>query len=120
VTDGAMQAMADEALALVTRVVTRGESTSLTPALGVGIRTRMFPPIDQLITGFDGECCLASNCTVPLGKARQAIGAIDAFFNEDDSLIQRHCIFATRIFLAVRDLVGVEPIIYWRDAMRLL
>jgi FAD/FMN-containing dehydrogenase len=117
ITDGATQGIADASLDLVLDALRPFGGKSLPPALGIGIRTQLFPPIDQLITGIDGECCFPSNCTVPLGKAREAIGAIDAFFRENEALMQKHGVFATRIFLTVKDLFGVEPIIYWRDAM---
>lgn len=84
-------------------------------AFMLALRANPFNPIEKLIMGPSGECSFPSNCVVPLSRGPDLAQALDTFFADNENYMQAHGLQAARLYLQVKGMFGVEPIIYWPD-----
>jgi D-lactate dehydrogenase (cytochrome) len=99
------------------RSVRRLGGRPISPALAYGLRARPFVPIATLILGMDGECSIPTNCTVPLERAAEARRGVDEFFRRNRTDMERYGVTHTYLMLMLGNLFGIEPILYWQDAI---
>jgi D-lactate dehydrogenase (cytochrome) len=115
--DGINQAGADASMRPVRALARRVGGTPLPCGLGIAMRAQPFFPIDNLIVGREGESCFPSNCTVALSQGMAVKRALDEFFGAQAGYMREHGLTCTRLYIAIRNAFGVEPIIYWKDRM---
>jgi D-lactate dehydrogenase (cytochrome) len=93
----------------------RAMRAALPGTLAMANRLDPFRPVDQLIIGAGGENSIPSNCLVPLARAEETVRQLEAFFLDNQQLMQRHGIFETRLYIVVDHVFGIEPVLYWKD-----
>jgi D-lactate dehydrogenase (cytochrome) len=118
-TDGATPAIARAHMRMVRRVARAHGGTPLPRTLAIALRAAPFYPVERLIVGFGRENnTFPSNRLVALSNAQRAYDTATRYFAEHASVMQAHGLKHTIIFKHVHNNVfGIEPIIYWRDAM---
>src|SRR5690606_25474724 len=58
-----------------------------------------------------------SNFSVPLSRGQELAAESRAFFAENANEMRRHGVYSTTIFLSLKGMFGMEPIIYWPDRL---
>lgn len=102
---------------LKTMAVKRG-GRNLPPALAIVMRSMPFQPVERLIVGWQAENnSFPSNRTVRYSDAHALSRLVQDFWSENRALMTRHGIVVTELYLIVNATFGIEPIIYWRDAV---
>jgi D-lactate dehydrogenase (cytochrome) len=99
----------------------RGFGARRLPAgIGIALRAQPFFEIGTLMVGLDGASSFPSNFTVPLSRARELSRAANEFFAENAAAMQAHGVYWTTLYLCLKGVFGMEPIIYWPDRLNVL
>jgi D-lactate dehydrogenase (cytochrome) len=93
--------------------------TPLPPGLAIVMRAHPFYPVERLIVGaFEENNTFPTNRVTSPSHARALYAAAEGYFTERADFMTRHGLKHTIIFISVRNTdFGIEPIIYWRDAV---
>ncbi|MCC7083370.1 MAG: FAD-binding oxidoreductase [Burkholderiales bacterium] len=116
--DGYDQRGADRAVRDI-RAIARGHGgTALPPALPLALRMNPFMPVETLIVGYGTRNnSVPTNRIVAYSQAHELARAVDGFFARHAGLMRTSGIEHTALWVGSGCTIGVEPIIYWRDAM---
>lgn len=117
VVEGFDQCVADRGVKVVKRIGKRYGGKLLPPSMPMMLRVDPYQPVERLILGVNNEIGLPSHCNVPLSKAHEFVSALDNYFRENKSLMQKHRIIVTTVYLAEKSLFGPEPVLYWSDSL---
>ena len=119
IVDANDQVIARRHMREVRKVATSMGGRPLPPVLTIALRAMPFYPVERLIVGaYEENNTFPSNRITSLSRARELYDTAVAFFDENKDLMQQHGLKHTIIFMCVHnDNFGIEPIIYWRDAM---
>ncbi|MCC7411151.1 MAG: FAD-binding oxidoreductase [Gammaproteobacteria bacterium] len=118
VVDGYDAAAARRQLREVKRLATALGATPLPPGLAIASRAKPFYPIEQLMVGAGAQTStFPSNRCTSYSHAHELNDLAVTFFAENEQFMREHDLLHTIIYLCVNDAFGIEPIIYWRDAM---
>ena len=119
IVDANDQVIARRHMREVRKVATSLAGKPLPPVLTIALRAMPFYPVERLIVGaYDENNTFPSNRITSLSRAHDLYDCAIAFFDENKDFMQQHGLRHTIIFMCVHnDSFGIEPIIYWRDAM---
>jgi FAD/FMN-containing dehydrogenase len=117
IVDGFDQRAADRGLAAIKGIVKKHGGKTLPPILPLVMRADPFLSVDRLIQGIDGVCSIPSSCVVPLSRAHELTAGIEEFWKENAAEMEKHGVERTCNFIIVKEMFGIEPIIYWKDKL---
>jgi D-lactate dehydrogenase (cytochrome) len=116
--DGYDQQVADHGLRDVENIVRRCGGSVLPPTLPLSLRMNPFMPVEKLIVGVGPENnSVPSNRVFAYSRVHEVSRALEAFFAAHADVMRRKGLVHTVLWVGSGGSVGVEPIIYWRDAM---
>lgn len=118
-TDGYTPSIARAQIRQIKRIAKSYQGVSLPPTLAIAMRAMPFRPVERLIVGAYAENnTLPSNRLTNLSRAHELCDAATSFFLDNQTLMAQHGLRYTILFVCVsNNMFGIEPIIYWRDAM---
>lgn len=116
--DGYDQRAADRAVHDVKGIVRSRGGSVLPPALPLTLRMNPFLPVETLIVGYGTRNnSVPTNRVVAYSRAHELARAVEDFFVRYADVLRQHGLEYTALWVGSGCTIGIEPIIYWRDAM---